>query len=137
MHVVITSLLNTGAKHNSCYIFKMKRIHNYFHTNKKRKEAGESSPDRSSVDFVIEKVLPDCPEKHFILDEEPTAEKRGKYSETIPASIKIECCTYAYTNGNTAAAKQFNQKYSAKKYVFNRKTIESWMKKYKPTSTVQ
>ena len=117
----------------------MKIIDNYFHTNKKRKEDGESSetvaPDRSSVDFVIEKVLPDCPGKHFILDEEPTAEKRGKYSETIPASIKIECCTYAYTNGNTAAAKHFNQKYSAKKYVFNRKTIESWMKKYKPTST--
>ena len=76
-------------------------------------------------------------EKHFILDEVPTAEKRGKYSETIPASIKIECCTYADTNGNTAAAKHFNQKYSGKKYVFNRKTIESWIKKYKPTSTVQ
>ena len=42
-----------------------------------------------------------------------------------------------YTNGNTIAAKHFSQKYSAKKYVFNRKTIESWMKKYKPTSTVQ
>ena len=102
MHVVITSLLNIEAKHNSCYIFKMKRIDNYFHTNKKRKEDGESSetvaPDRSSVDFVIEKVLPGCPEKHFIFDEAPTAEKRGKYSETIPASIKIECCTHAYTN---------------------------------------
>ena len=142
MHVVITSLLNAEAKHTSCYIFKMKRIDNYFHTNKKRKEDGESSetvaPDRSSVAFVIEKVLPDCPEKHFILDDEaPTAEKRGKYSETSPASIKIECCTFAYTNGNTTAAKYFNQKYSAKKYVSNRKKIESWMIKYKPPSTVQ
>ena len=49
----------------------MKSNDNYFHTNKKRKEDGESSetvaPDRSSVDFVIEKLLPDCPEKHFIL----------------------------------------------------------------------
>ena len=93
MHVVITSLLNTEAKQNSCSLFEMKRIDNYFHTNKKRKEDGESSETmasgRSSVDFIIEKVLPDCPEKHFILDEEPTAEKRGKYSETIPASIKI------------------------------------------------
>ena len=68
MHMVITSLLNTEAKHNICYIFKMKRIDNYFHSNKKRKD-GESSetlaPDRSSVDFVIEKLLPDCPEKTF------------------------------------------------------------------------
>ena len=39
--------------------------------------------------------------------------------------------------GIHAVAKHFNQKYSAKKYVFNRKTIESWTKKYKPTSTVQ
>ena len=138
MHVVITSLLNTEAKHNSCYIFKMKRIVNYFHTNKKQKEDGGSvAPGRSTVDFVIEKVLPDCPEKHFILDEATIAEKRGKYSETIPASIKIESCTYAHTNGNTAAAEHFNRKYLAKKYVFNRKTIESWMKKYKPTSAVK
>ena len=67
MHVVITSLLNTEAKPDSCYIFKMKRICNYFHTNKTRNEDRESSetvaPDRSSVDFVI-------------LDEAPTVEKR-------------------------------------------------------------
>ena len=31
------------------------------------------APDKSSVDLVIEKVLPDCPEKLFILNEAPTS----------------------------------------------------------------
>ena len=56
---------------------------------------------------LLEKVLPGCPEKHFIFDEAPTAEKRVKYSETIPASIKKMSVvhTLIQMNGNTAAAK--------------------------------